>query len=83
MAYEESSDYSPSQHTHPGYNTFAVEPSPGEAPDGTVIATFIVDGMKTRISASRRFAYKAPPPVIGELKFKAVPSLKKPGRINL
>ena len=80
LAREDDTGYSPVRHSHP-YNAFSVSSTVNAST--AVLATFVINGRKTRIAAPAPFVYKEPDPAIGELKFLAVPEIKRSDRINV
>lgn len=81
MAYELSDAYSKAQHVH-RYNSFDISSDYGVS-GNTVLATFKVDDRIVRLCMPRQWVYKAPDPVIGELKYKMLPTVTRPDAINI
>lgn len=75
MIHELSSDYAPAQHSHP-YNFLDVAtPEPYDKNKHVVLATFTIDNRKVRVVVDKPFVYEEPDPVVGELKFVAIPQI--------
>ena len=81
MAYELSDAYSRAQHVHQ-YNSFDIKSDYG-VNGNVVLATFKVDDKVVRLCMPRQWVYKAPDPVIGELKYKMLPTVTRPDAINI
>lgn len=84
MAYELSDAYARVGHVHK-YNSFDVSAkySADNDPDTVMLATFRVGDKKVRMRMPRQWVWKAPDPEIGELKFKALPTIAQPGSIDI
>lgn len=82
MAYELSDAYSKSQHIHQ-YNSFDIKSDYDVNDENIVLATFKVDDKKVRLCMPHQWVYKAPDPVIGELKYKMLPTVTRPDSIDI
>lgn len=81
MAYELSDAYSRVQHVHQ-YNSFDIKSDYG-VNGNVVLATFKVNDKVVRLCMPRQWVYKVPDPVIGELKYKMLPTVTNPDNINI
>lgn len=86
MAYELSDGYARSNHAHE-YNSFDISAEYGSSTAGgtrnTALATFRVGDKKIRMYMPCPWAWKAPDPEIGELKFKMLPTIAQRGSIDI
>lgn len=81
MAYELSDAYSGAQHVHQ-YNSFDIKSDYGVS-GNVVLATFKVDDKVVRLCMPHQWVYKVPDPVIGELKYKMLPTVTRPDAIDI
>jgi len=83
MSHEISSAYSKADHTH-WYNTFDVKADYDyKDPDYTTLATFKIGNRTVRLCMPRLWTYAAAEPVVGELKFKALPYIPDQSEIDI
>ena len=81
MAYELSDAYSRVQHVHQ-YNSFDIK-SDYSVDGNVVLAPFKVDDKVVRLCMPRQWVYRAPDPVIGEVKYKMLPTVTRPDVIDI